>query len=137
MRKRHVIENRGWKQGYLIDIPRQKALAHPPIESNGAPPVHLKSQFVDGLLEQLKAESHVASQIYISADPAELEALAQRLANNAVDCVTIGGGVTRPVKNAELLEALLNIIAGTNPAPRIALVLGPENAPAAVKRVLR
>jgi hypothetical protein len=88
-------------------------------------------------LEQMKAQGHVASQIYVSIDAVKLEALKKYLANEVVDVVTIGGGVTRPVNNVELLEAVLNIIVGTDPAPRIALVLSPENAPAAVTRVLR
>jgi hypothetical protein len=91
---------------------------------------------VDLSLKMFEAEGHVATQMYVSGDPETHEAFARRLADDCVDCVTIGGGVTRPVENTELLETLLNIIASTEPVPRIALVLGPENALAAVKRVL-
>ncbi|TCM14214.1 hypothetical protein EDF56_11448 [Novosphingobium sp. PhB165] len=88
-------------------------------------------------LDQLKAAGHEASVVFVSADTAKLDALAEGFAGNAVDCVTIGGGVTRPPKNMELLEAVLNIIAGANPVPRIALVASPDQALAAVNRVLR
>ncbi len=92
---------------------------------------------IDLSLDRLKADGHTASLMYVSTDPASLDALARRLASDAVECVTIGGGVTRPPRNSELFEAVLNIIAGMNPSPRIALVVGPENAPAAVDRVMR
>ena len=62
---------------------------------------------IEHSLEQLKAQGYDVSQIYVSTDAAKLEALVEHLASEPVDVVTIGGGVTRPVKNAELLEAFL------------------------------
>lgn len=87
-------------------------------------------------LKQLAADGHIASHMYVSADPAKLMALANHLNADTADCVTIGGGVTRPPQHIELLEAVLNIIGRADPTPRIALVVGPANTPAAVKRVL-
>jgi len=88
-------------------------------------------------LDSLKDSGHDASMMYVSSDLAVLTALADRLASEPVDVVTIGGGVTRPPKNNELFETLLNIVGRASPTPRIALVMGPEHAPEAVIRVLR
>ena len=92
---------------------------------------------IEASLKQLAADGHEASPVFVSGEQAELDALADRIASDRVDCVTIGGGVTRPPKNIEVFEAVLNIILRADPAPRIALVLGPENAPAAVNRAMR
>jgi hypothetical protein len=88
-------------------------------------------------LDQLKDAGHDASMMYVSSELAVLSQLADRLVGEPVDVVTIGGGVTRPPKNTELFETLLNIIGRVSPTPRIALVMGPEHAPEAVDRVLR
>lgn len=92
---------------------------------------------IEASLKQLATNGHAASPIFVSDEQPKLDALTERLARDDIDCVTIGGGVTRPPNNIELFEAVLNIILRADPTPRIALVLGPENAPAAVDRAMK
>ena len=91
---------------------------------------------VDAVLEQLKAAGHQPVHLYIDADPAHLQPFADHIAAEPVDCVVIGGGVTRPPANMRLLEAMLNIIAQATPTPKIALVSTPQEATQAVQRAL-
>ena len=87
-------------------------------------------------LAQLTQAGLEAFHQYIPADPAALGPLRERLATDPVDCVVIGGGVSRPPANVPLFEAVLNIVAATTPTPRIALVATPHDAPKAVERAL-
>lgn len=87
-------------------------------------------------LDQLRAAGHDPQSAFIPADPDDLAGLAERLAQARVDCVVIGGGVRLPPRNLALFEAVLNVVARTQPAPAIALTARPDDAPAAVARVL-
>ena len=87
-------------------------------------------------LDDLRAAGHEAHHLYISPDPARVGDLADRLEQDALDCVTVGGGVRLLPSNLILFEAVLNVIARATPSPAIALVSRPDDAPAAVARVL-
>lgn len=87
-------------------------------------------------LEALQAAGHEPHHLYIPADPAGLAILAERLARDPVDCVVVGGGVRLPPRNLALFEAVLNTIARAAPPPAIALVARPDEAAAAVARVM-
>ena len=86
-------------------------------------------------LEDLRAAGHDAQHFYGPDDPGALNVLAERLARDPVDCVTIGGGVRLPPRNLPLFEAILNTIARLETSPVIALPARPEDLVAAVTRV--
>jgi len=88
-------------------------------------------------VEDFRAMGEEAIPFLISADPAEAGRLADHLAGEAIDCVTIGGGVHRPPQNLVLLEALINAVVRAPSRPAIALVARPDEAPAAVARALK
>ena len=87
-------------------------------------------------VDQLSAAGHEAEHVYIQADASGPDALGARLANGEVHCVVVGGGIRLPPNNLALFEALLNVIARAPGNPAIALVAKPDDAPAAVARVL-
>lgn len=92
---------------------------------------------VDLAMAGLAAAGHDAVQPYIPAAPAAaLPIFAETLAGAGFDCVVIGGGVSHPPSNRPLFEAMLNALVKTAPAPAIGLISRPDDAPAAVARVL-
>jgi len=64
------------------------------------------------------------------------EELAARLAGHSYDCIVVGAGVRLPSRNVQLLETVINAIAGAAPGTPIAFNTVPHDSADAAARWL-
>ena len=87
-------------------------------------------------MQQMADRGWHADLCLVQPDASASEAVKQRLAATAFDCVVIGGGIRIPPKSLRLFEQLVNAVHSAAPSARLAFNTTPQDTADAAERWL-